>query len=289
MVWSSVLFACMATCVAIAHARDPSLSTTVTSAGRAVVNLLLLVVLARFDVRSLLGDGRNALWGRGVFGAGALLCYFASIERLSMGEAAFLNQTSAVWVAAASPLLLGERPRATIWLAILGSLAGVALLSHPRPVEGDLSGRVLGLVSGLLAAGAYLSIRRASATNPAAVIVFYFTLVATVASLGLAVFEGASVPTDPVVWACLFGAGASATWAQLAMTDAYRIGPAATVAAVGATGPLMTAVAGWLLLGQAPDGRALVGMAVLVVTGVVLPVVARAPSASTTHARLRLW
>lgn len=275
MVWSSVLFAGMATCVAVAHARDPGLSTTVTSAGRALVNLVLLVALARLDVRSLLGDGRAALWGRGAFGAGALLCYFASIERLSMGEAAFLNQTSAVWVAVASPLLLGERPRASIWLAILGSLAGVALLGHPRSTEGDLSGRILGVTSGLLAAGAYLSIRRASATNAPAVIVFYFTLVATVVSILLALVEGVRLPTDPVVWACLVGAGASATWAQLSMTEAYRTGPAATVAAVGATGPLMTAVAGWAVLGQAPDARALLGMGVLVVTGVVLPLVAR--------------
>jgi drug/metabolite transporter (DMT)-like permease len=275
MVWSSVLFAGMATCVAVAHARDPGLSTTITSAGRAVVNLVLLVALARFDVRSLLGDGRGALWGRGVFGAGALLCYFASIERLSMGEAAFLNQTSAVWVAAASPLLLGERPRAAIWLAIVGSLAGVALLGQPRAVDGDVAGRMLGVTSGLLAAGAYLSIRRASATNAPAVIVFYFTLVATVASVGLALVEGARLPTDPVVWVCLFGAGATATWAQLSMTEAYRSGPAATVAAVGATGPLMTALAGWLVLGQAPDGRALIGMGVLVVTGIVLPIVGR--------------
>lgn len=275
MFWSSALFAAMATFVAVAHARDPSLSTSVTSAGRAVVNLALLVALHRGDVRGLLGDGRRALWGRGVFGAGALLCYFASIQRLSMGEAAFLNQTSAFWVAAAAPFVLGERSSALTWLAILGSLGGVALLGHPRPVEGDTEGRLLGVVSGVLAAAAYVSIRRASATNRPAVIVFYFTLVATVASVGLAVAQGAALPRDPWVWACIVGAGASATWAQLSMTEAYRIGPAATVAAVGATGPLMTALAGWAVLGQEPDGRARIGMAVLVVTGVVLPMAGR--------------
>jgi drug/metabolite transporter (DMT)-like permease len=279
MLWSSVLFAAMATFVAVAHARDPALSTSVTSAGRAVVNLVLLVALERGDVRGLLGDGRRALWGRGVFGAGALLCYFAAIQRLSMGEAAFLNQTSAVWVAAAAPFVLGERAGALTWVAILGSLGGVALLGHPRTgvvaLAGDAEGRLLGVVSGVLAAAAYVSIRRAAATNRAAVIVFYFTLVATVAAVGLAVAQGAALPRDPWVWACIAGAGASATWAQLAMTEAYRIGPAATVAAVGATGPLMTAVAGWIVLGQAPDASALAGMGVLVVTGVLLPIAGR--------------
>ena len=259
--------------MAAAHRRSPELSANLTSTVRALVNLGVLVVLARGDVRGLFGDGRRALWGRAFFGATALLCYFAAIHLTSAGEAAFLNQTSAVWVAALAPLVLGERTPAWTWLAIVGSVVGAGMLAHPRPDEGLGVGRVLGLVSGLLAAGAYVSLRRASASNPARVVVFYFTVVSTVIAGSLAVVEGAPPPTDPLTWAFLVGAGVTATLAQLEMTEAYTIGPASTMAAVGAATPMLTALSAWIFLGDTPDTFARAGMAVLLASGVAMPLV----------------
>lgn len=275
MIGACVLFAVMATSVALAHARSPGLSTFVSSAVRSATNLLLLVAMARGDVRALLGDARPALWVRGFSGGAALITYFAAIEHLSVGEASFLNQTSAVWVVAAAPWTIGERPGLLAWIAVLGSMGGVALLAHPRPGEADAVGRALGLLSGLCAAGAYLSIRKAAASNRPAVIVFYFTLVSTIASFALIAATGAALPTDPITWAWLVLAGAAATWAQLVMTEAYRVGNTAAVAAAGAAGPLFTTIGGWLLLGQVPDAAGAVGMAILLVSSVVMPFYAR--------------
>jgi S-adenosylmethionine uptake transporter len=269
MLAGSGLFAVMATCVSLAHRHDPTLSTAVTSAVRAGVNLLLLVVLSARDPRALLGDGRAALWARGVFGGVAMLTYFAALETLSAGEAAFLNQTSAVWVALGAPLLLGERVGGVAWAAVLGSVGGVALLAHPR--EADGFARFLGLFSGLSAAAAYLSIRRAGTTNGPRVVVFYFTLVSTVLAVTVALATGAPLPRDAVTLALLTAAGVSATFAQLLMTEAYRVGRAAPVAAAGAASPLITTLLAWLVLGQVPDVRALAGMGVLCVTGVAMP------------------
>jgi S-adenosylmethionine uptake transporter len=271
MLLGAALFAAMATFVGLAHRRDPGLSTFTSSMFRSVVNVLALVAISWRDPRALFGDARPALWARGMFGGVALLTYFAAIPYLSVGEAAFLNQTSALWVALFAPWMLGQATGGLAWFAILGSLAGVALLAHPRPDGADLLGRVLGLVSGMAAAAAYISVRKAAATNRPIVIVFWFTLVSSIASITLAVTTGASLPRDPVTVLFLVGAGLSATVAQLLMTTAYRDGHAASVAAAGAAGPLLTAGLGWLLLEQVPDGRALVGMAILFVTSAVLP------------------
>lgn len=271
MLGAAVVFALMATCVGLAHARDPSLSSLVASAARAAVNLGVLVAIAWPRLDRLWGDGRRSLWVRGVLGGVSLLTYFTALAHLGIGEAAFLNQTSAVWVAALAPFVLGERTGRLAWLAVLGSMVGVALLAHPREGPGDLLGRAAGLGSGLFAAGAYLSIRRASATNEPIAIVYYFTLVATVVAVALAWVADAPWPRDPVVWGWLAGSGVAATVAQLLMTEAYRIGRAGPIAAAGAAGPLVTALLGWLLLDQVPDLRGAIGMAVLLVTGVLLP------------------
>lgn len=274
MLGASLLFGAMAVFVGAAHARDPGMSTLVASSMRSVVNLVALVVLARGDLDTLFGDRRRALWARGLFGGLSLLSYFTGLSRLGVGEAAFLNQTSAVWVAALSPWVLGERPAGLVWVAIAGSMLGVGLLGHPRDLGGDLVGRAAALASGLFAAGAYVSIRRAGRSNGPITIVFYFTLVATAASLGLALAQGVAWPRDPVVYALLAGSGLAATVAQMWMTQAYRSGPAGLVAATGAASPLFTTLGGWIFLGQVPDGYAMAGMGVLVVSGVLLPFVA---------------
>lgn len=271
MLLASVIFAAMATCVALAQARDPGLSTFTASGVRSVVNLVVLAALSWRDPRALFGDLRPALWARGVLGGIALVTYFATIKLLSVGEAAFLNQTSAVWVALASPWLLGQTVGAPAWVAIAGSMLGMILLAHPRPGEADTLGRVLGMASGLSAAGAYVAVNKASGTNSAVTIVFWFTLVGSVASLvGMAVTH-ARPPVDVGTLAWLIGAGICATVAQLLMTAAYRDGHAASIAAASATGPLLTTLSGAVVLGQWPDGRASVGMGILLVCSMILP------------------
>ena len=269
MLLASACFSVMAALAGGAHRLDPGLSTLVASTMRAAVNLVVLVLLSARTPRALFGDGRPALWVRGGLGAVSLVTFFGALGRLGIGEASFLNGTSTMWVAGLAPVVLHERTRPAVWVAILGSLVGMALLVQPR--GGDLVGRVLGLTSGLMAAGAYLSVRRAAASNGPVAIVFYFTLVATAVSLAGTLVTGATWPSDVRVVGLLAGAGLAATAGQLTMTAAYQSGPAAPIAAAGAAGPLFTTMLGAGLLGQVPDGRAVLGMAILMFAAIGLP------------------
>lgn len=269
MLAGCMFFAAMATLVGMAHRADPGLHTAVSSFFRALVNLVVLVVMVRGDLRILVGDARPALWLRGVAGAAALLAYFGALATLGIGEAAFLNQTSSFWVAALAPLFLHERTRPAAWIAILGSMGGLLLLIEPR--AGDTMGRLLGASSGLTAAAAYLSVRKASGSNRAITIVAWFTGTATLAAGAWVLAAHLPLPHDPAVLLPLCGAGVAATGGQLLMTRAYQLGPAAPVAAAGAASPLLTALLGALVLDQVPDTRGLIGMVVLFLCAVILP------------------
>lgn len=271
MLAGALVFAVMSTSAGAAYQRDPALSAWMVTFMRSAVSLLALIGIAAARGLPLWGDRRPALWGRGVAGAIALITYFVSMLHLSVGEAAFLNQTSAVWVAIFAPLVLGERTGKLVWIAVLGSLVGIALLAAPRGTEADLMGRLIGLFSGIVAAVAYLCIRRASATNGPVAIVFYFSLMATVISAAGALLTHQPLPRDPAVLALLTLTGLSATGAQLLMNMAYARAPASAVAAAGATSPLFNTVLGALFLAQIPDPLAAWGMAILLVTGVLLP------------------
>jgi drug/metabolite transporter (DMT)-like permease len=269
MLLSCVFFALMALSVGLAQQRDPALDTAVASLYRAATNLVCVLFIGRFDLRALRGDGRWALWTRGLWGSASLLTYFAALSHLPIGEGAFLNATSAVWVAGLAPVVLKERTPPEVWLAVFGALLGVGLLVEPR--GGDGLGRALGLASGALASLAYLSVRQAAATNGPLTVVFYFTGIATVICAAWAALTGAPWPTDPHLIGLLVAAGVCATLGQLLMTRAYQLGRAAPVAAAGAFGPLLTAVLGAASLGQLPDARGLIGMGVLLLTSTLLP------------------
>ena len=264
-------FTVMSFAVGAAHHGDPQLSSIASSAVRSAVNLVIIVMIARGSLARLVGDHRPALWLRGIAGAIALLTYFAALPRVGIGEAAFLNNTSAFWVAALSPWLLGERARGSIWIAVGASLIGLALLGWPRESEPDGIGRLLGAISGLSASFAYLSVRRASGTNAPETIVFYFIAMCSLLCMVLAATTPVSWPDRPATWAWLFLAGLAATGGQYTMTRAYQLGEAAPLAALATASPLLSALSGVVLLGERPDGLAWLGMGVLAVAGVGLP------------------
>ena len=291
MLGSAALFAGMALAVEQAHRLDPNLSAWVSTAVRSVVSLLVLFVLVRGNPRGLLGDARPALWARGLLGAVSLLSYFAAISMVGAGEATFLMQTSAVWIVILAPLVLKESSPPLIWAAVVMSLVGVGLLMGASSGEPDLFGRVLGLCSGLAAAGAMVSVRRASRTNTPTVIVFWFSAIGTLVTLVVLGVSGATLPQAPEVWAALLTAALAATFAQLLMTSAYQVGRAPLVAAAGSSSPLMAALGAWWVFGQHPSPRAQVGMALILVSGAVIPLITaaragpQAPATSAPHAK----
>jgi S-adenosylmethionine uptake transporter len=271
MLFACVCFAAMSLAIGVAHRAEPGLSSLASSAVRSVVNLVVIVGMARGDGALLFGDRRPALWMRGVAGAVALTTYFASLARVGIGEAAFLNATSTFWVAALAPMLLGERGRLTVWVAVLASVVGTALLAAPRLDGADTVGRVLGAISGLAAAFAYLGVRRAAGTNPPQVIVFYFVAASTVVCAVLALFTPVQWPNSAGVWGALVVAGLAATGGQLLMTRAYQLGEAAPIAVLSTATPLFTTAAGVWVLHETPDANARLGMLILAAFGVGLP------------------
>lgn len=281
MLLASLFFSVMNACVYGAKLAEPSVASTTVSFLRVVVNLLLLLIpaLAAGNLRALFGDARPALWLRGLFGAAALMLSFAAIQRIGVGESAFLHATSGVFTALLSPFLLRQRNSALIWIAILMSLAGVGLLFNARLDTADLMGRAIAVTSGFLAALAYLMVARSGRSNSPRTVVFYFCIVGVLLHLAYFAKAGVSWPQGLQAWAWVMGSGLMATGAQLYMTRAYQQAPAAVVGAVGYTGPVFSLLWGAVLFDQVPDRTALFGGLLVLCGGVALPLISTAQCA----------
>jgi S-adenosylmethionine uptake transporter len=281
MALAGILFAVMGVGVYAASLAQPPVAAPMVSFIRVAVNLLILAVPALLlgELPALFGDRRFSPWLRGVFGGVSLILSFAAIQRIGPGESAFLSSSSGVFVAALGPFVLGQRNSAWVWLAIGGALAGLLLLFQPRLESADFVGRLMGLASGFLAALAYLMVARAGRSNPPRTVVFYFCFVAALLHLVYFAWRGPRLPMGWEAWGWVLLAGLSGSAAQLYMTRAYQMAPAALVGAVAYIGPVMSVLLGVLLFDKAPDREALFGCGLVLLCGVLLPFLAARRSA----------
>jgi drug/metabolite transporter (DMT)-like permease len=258
MVVSGVLFASMAATVRVAARELPNAPLVFFR------NFIMLVFLLPW----LLREGRGALatrhFGghlvRGLTGVAAVACYFYAIARLRLADAVLLNQSMPLFVPLVEVVWLKQRIPRRLWGVLLLGFVGLLLILRPGSGVFETAALV-GLASAALASIAQVGIRRLTRTEPVTRIVFYFGLVASVASLppALATWRNPS----PYTWAVLLAMGAFATIGQLTLTRAYVHAPAAQVGPFVYVGPVFAGLIDWVVWGLLPDAVFVLGALVV--------------------------
>src|SRR5690242_5523666 len=150
---------------------------------------LMTLVAAFVALRVAGGTIRSQYTGmhliRGIVGAISLIGYFYAITRLPLATAQTLNYTSPIFLAIATTVMLGERFSPWLVVAIALGFGGVALLLQPNFEEGKEGAAMVGLMSGILAAWAYLSVRTLGKLGePDWRVLFWFGTIATITCAG---------------------------------------------------------------------------------------------------------
>lgn len=244
---------------------------------RTAVGLAMLLVYFRWTKTALRAHQHVLLLLRSLFGFTALVLFFFALERLPLSHAVILNFSSPIFVVMLSGLVLGERRTGVILPFVLAAFAGAALLVAPEWSEVRIEA-ILGLLSALFAALAYITVRRLSRTESSATIVFYFTLYGTLFGLVALLVAGIVWPDEydwdsilpavanPVHLLYLLGVGFTATIGQLFLTSAYALERASVVSIFSYLNPLLSYVLGLLFFGEVPTVSSVLG-GVLVIGG----------------------
>lgn len=210
---------------------------------------------------------------RSVFGVTALMLWFTSITLLPLATAMTLNYMSPVWIAlilGASAALAGTAGNADrrLVLAILLSFAGVICLLQPSVGKDQLTGGLVGLISGVFTALAYVEVRQLGQLGePEGRIVFYFSLVGMIAGLAWMLISGVS----PHTWygvGLLLAIGILATLGQTAMTRAYKRGNTLLTANLQYAGIVFSSVWGMLIWSDKLNWLSLLGMGLIIASGI---------------------
>ncbi|MDO9219586.1 MAG: DMT family transporter [Thiobacillus sp.] len=211
---------------------------------------------------------RKAHFWRGLSGFVALVLFFYAIARLPLATAVTLNYTAPLFLAALSAWWLHEKHGRGLLGAVVLGFVGIVLVLRPQLQDQAWLPALAGLVSGMLAAVAYVNVKQLGKLGePEWRVVFYFTLLATLGGGVWMLLAGFHRPhaTD---WPWLIGIGVTATLAQLALTRAYHRGRTLIVGALAYSTVGFSALYGLILFGEQLPVSAWLGMAVVALAGI---------------------
>ncbi|MGH8831230.1 MAG: DMT family transporter, partial [Polaromonas sp.] len=182
MILSSFLFATMGVCIKYASAHFNSAELVFY---RGVLGILFMAAFARARGTPLRTRFPAMHAWRSVVGVMSLSAWFYAIAHLPLATAMTLNYMSSVWIAAflvGGALMLGKSGKqgpnqGPLVLAILASFVGVVLLLRPAMDQNQTFAGLIGLMSGLGAAFAYMQVMAISRMGePETRTVFYFAV-----------------------------------------------------------------------------------------------------------------
>jgi drug/metabolite transporter, DME family len=204
-------------------------------------------------------------------------CYLAAIDRLGIAPATLIALcVPPALVALISTLFLGERMTPQLLVALLGSLAGTALLVGAPAAGGEgeralLAGVLLGLGSAAGVAAHALGSRKIAGSYDALLPLAIGFPVGAVAFAPVALGRGFSLDQPPVGWLLVLYLGVvPSALAYLMYQRGLRHLPASTATIITLVEPLTAAVLAWAMFDERLGMLGLIGGALLLASIVLL-------------------
>lgn len=268
MLWmlaASVLFACMGVCVKLGASRFSAAELVFY---RGFISLLLIYGYMRFAGLPAATSHWRMHVTRSLSGFVSLVFYFYAIALIPLPTAVTLNYTSPLFLALLVAFVQRERIGKRLFFAALTGFLGVVLLLRPTLESAHFIGALLGLGSGIISSVAYLHVRKlGEAGEPEWRTVFWFSLISTLGGLPWALSSNSFHALDAVSVALLLGVGGFGAAAQLCMTRAYKGGRTMAVASLAYTTVAFSSVFASLLWDEHLPPLALIGMGLIVCSG----------------------
>lgn len=225
---------------------------------------LLGFMLQRDGMRGTASLFRNMGWagiGVGLCFATASTCFIIALSHTTVANILLMQAGSPLFAALLMFLLFRERVSAGTWVAIAAVMAGIAVMVSDS-LDGSVSpvGDGLALLIALVFALATVLTRRNAHVRmmPAVCLGTLITLVA-----GFAFAGSLQVSAADAAWLFVFGALNLALGMMFFVTG-VRLLPAAVAALISTAEPVLGPIWVWLVHGEVPVGRTLVGGTIVI-------------------------
>ncbi len=240
------------------------------------IPVILVWLALRGELRQGVGTANpfGHVW-RGLMGTLAMGLGFSGLAYLPLPEVTAIGYAAPLLTVIFAAMFLGEEVRLFRVTTVALGMVGVLIVLAPRltVLEGDAGyaeafGAVIVLGGAVFAALAQVTVRRLVATERTAVIVFWFSMTATVLSL-ITIPFGWVVPT-PFETFLLITAGLLGGVGQILLTSSYREADASLVAPFDYASMIFALLIGWFVFAEIPSWTVLGGAALVVIAGLLI-------------------
>lgn len=231
---------------------------------RGWVGLIIILSLARFKFRELLGTNRRALLSRGFIGTVALVCFFSAIKYTTLSNSIGIFNTYPIFTALLGSLFFKERWRNIYLFALALSFIGIWFIIRPEI-------GLIGKGEGLALAGAFFAawvinlVRHLRKTDSVYSIVFYFLVFVCILSPVPAGIDKLAISFNG--WVVLGLIAILTTCAQLLMTTGYTYCTATGGSIVSLFGLPVTLMLSRVFLGERLDLYLIIGALLVFISG----------------------
>ncbi len=203
---------------------------------------------------------------RGVSGVAALYAFYFSLSHIQLVEATLLRNASPLCVPVIIQVWLGIKIPHRRWRPLIFGFIGVMVIL--RPIPGSISfWHFSAFISAILVGMTMVATRLLVYTESNTTVVFYYYLIAVLASLLPALKSLGPAPIH--VWAMLFGSGLCLHLAMSCYTMAFRYAKPSVISPISFFGVVFAGGWGWLFWGQIPVIWTYIGIT-LVAAGAVM-------------------
>ena len=236
---------------------------------RSFISLLFLLIYIVISQKEIKTPHLRKQIDRGVVGFLSLAFFFYAIAHLNLGSAMTLNYTSPIFLGFFLPLISHQKIKKSILLCTITGFIGTLFILDPHGEWQSWFAGLIGLISGIGAALAYIHVIQLSKLNePDWRTVFYFTLVSTLGSgLWISFTDYQRLIWDDV-W-ILIPLGLSATIAQIAMTRAYRLGNSLVIGALSYLTIVFSGVISLLYFNETMRMEDVLGAILIIASGAI--------------------
>jgi len=244
-------------------------------------NAIGLIAIGMFVLRKPMqnvGGRPFTLVFRGIIGTLALLTFFYTISTSTLSNAIVYAKTEPIFTSLLAFFLLGEKLKLPAIFSVFIGFAGVAMLSGMG--MGYL--HIMGILTGLLSALAYTSVRSLKAYYDERTVVLSFMLSGvlipallmilseyTTSELFAFALSRFTIPHG-VDWIWIILMGIAAAYGQIYMTRAYFYAKAGIVSTVSYSVILFATLFGMMLGDVFPTPMVIAGGILIILSGVIL-------------------
>lgn len=208
------------------------------------------------------------LIGRAVFGTFASFCYTLSIHYIPIVNGTLLFNTAPLFIPLLATLFLKDKVGKNTWIAVLIGFVGVVIIIKPTESILTQPGNLIGILSGIFLAIAYLLMKLLTATDPGVRIIFYYLGIGTLLQIPLLFLTGAFPSMESVIYAVL--AGVLLLAAQMALVTGYKYAQASQIGIYQYSTVVFVGILDWMLWDAIPSGRELLGALLVASAGILV-------------------